>query len=248
MINEIDDLVRPDIHSSSMAYRQRFSGGVGAWFLETQNRITQAFIVSHLTNNPGAKANIVDFGGGHGQNIAVCNALEVKLTIQGSDESCFQLIDQEHPQAGYAKHVGSLLESGLADNSYAIALSYRMLPHLEDWQSHVSELCRVAQYSVIVEFPSRKSINLLSDKLFALKKGVEGNTRKFVLFDIDSVAAEFQKNGFRLDGVKGQYLWPMVLHRMLKSKTISEMLEKVAGIILPRAKFGSPLICKFSAI
>lgn len=249
MIDEVDDLLRPDIHSSSMEYRQRFKGEVGAWFLQTQNQITEDFISEHLDQKPpGSPFKVIDFGGGHGQNIEVCNELGAELTVLASDQSCFEIIDQEHNQRSYQKHLGSLLDSDLEPDSYDIVLSYRMLPHLGDWKGHIRETCRVAKQSVIVEFPNRKSVNLLSDKLFAVKKGVEGNTRAFVLFDLNSVRAEFEQNGFELQKVNGQYLWPMVLHRMLKNRAISRALEKIVGFVLPRNKFGSPLICKFSVI
>lgn len=246
MSEDFDDLVRPDIHSSALQYRQRFSGGVGHWFLQTQSQLTEEMLKASSGAAAGRRLTVIDFGGGHGQNIAPCKALNADLTILASDKSCFLLIDKEFTSGEFKKHVALLHDSALAQNSFDIALSYRMLPHLKDWQAHVKELCRVAEKSVIIEFPNRSSINLLSDKLFALKKSVEGNTRAFVLFDLATVSDEFARHGFFLEEVRGQYLWPMVLHRILKNRTISELLEKFASIILPKSKFGSPLICKYS--
>lgn len=244
---DTQDLLKPDIHSSSEEYRQRFSGVAGKWFLHTQDRITKELLESTTT-----QATVIDFGGGHGQNIEACQELGLKVSILSSDEECNVLLKNE--LAGQSSDaintsiefiIGSLTNSGLAQQSYDTALSYRMIPHLSDWQGHIKELCAISKNTVIVEFPNTKGVNAFSEKLFKLKKSVEGNTRQFSLFSIQQISDEFSKHGFMLKQAKGQYLLPMVLHRALKNETISKMLESVIGVILPRNKMGSPLICKF---
>jgi len=235
---DIEDLIRPDIHSSSAEYRQRFAGKVGEWFLQTQNQITHDL----LKEGPNTQT-VIDFGGGHGQNIKTCQKLGLQVSILSSDETCNQLIKQEFNSLEYK--IGLLTDSQCDPQSYDAVLSYRMLPHLQDWKTHIAELCKVSKGTVVIEFPNSKSVNAFSDKLFALKKSVEGNTRQFTLFSLEQVSAEFESHGFKLITAKGQYLLPMVVHRALKLPSISKVFEKVIGVILPRTKFGSPLICKF---
>jgi 2-polyprenyl-3-methyl-5-hydroxy-6-metoxy-1,4-benzoquinol methylase len=240
---ENEDVIKPDIHSSSQEYRQRFFGGVGQWFLDRQNGITEDML-SVLGNDLTA----IDFGGGHGQSIQVCQQLQIEYTILGSAAECFELLEKEYSNTELNTRVGSLTDSGCAEQSFDVVMSYRMLPHLKFWQAHIQELCRVSRNTVLIEFPSRRSINALSDRFFGLKKSIEGNTRRFTLFSLDQVIVEFESQGFKLAEVRGQYLLPMALHRALKNKKVSTFLENMVGVLIPHNKFGSPLICKFERL
>ena len=51
----------PDVETSSEDYARRFAGGVGAWFVEAQARITLELLA------PWPRARVLDVGGGHAQ-------------------------------------------------------------------------------------------------------------------------------------------------------------------------------------
>ena len=44
----------------------------------------------------------------------------------------------------------------IADRSFDLAVSLRVLMHTPDWRQCVAELCRVARRRVIVDFPARR--------------------------------------------------------------------------------------------
>lgn len=234
--DDAQDLFQPDIHSSSNDYAQRFSGAIGQWFLDVQQDLTQRLL------GDTTDLSIIDFGGGHGQN-AWLGEQAASFTIHASASECFDLIDFE--QSSIKQSVGGLLESGLANGSADIVMSYRMLAHLEDWQAHIAELCRVTKQAVIIEFPNSKSVNALAENLFSVKKSVEGNTRKFALFTLDQIKVEFAKHGFELTQHNGQYILPMALHRALKVVKLSDFLESIAGLVISKKRLGSPFICRF---
>lgn len=236
--DDAQDLVKPDIHSSSEEYTRRFSGKVGHWFLEVQQTATQ-ILLENITGNH----NIIDFGGGHGQNYWLAADNSNSYTVHASDECCLEHINLDHTQVKQV--IGGLVNSGLDSRSFNIAMSYRMLAHLQDWQGHIAELCRVSNNHVIIEFPNAKSVNAFAENLFSMKKSVEGNTRQFALFQLKQLQDEFAKHGFTLEQTQGQYLWPMALHRALKIKALSRALEGLAALIIPKKRFGSPLICHF---
>lgn len=234
------DAIKPDIHSSSDEYQKRFSGKVGEWFVEVQQSILSACLKS-----VGAEqCSIIDFGGGHGQNIEPMQANSKSFVVLASDDVCFDLISDQLNQSN--RLLGGLCDSDIKQNQYDIALSFRMLAHLDDWQAHIAELCRVSSKTVIIEFPSKKSVNAFAESLFTFKKKVEKNTRQYKLFSLENVEKEFAKHNFGLVQVHGQYVAPMAMHRLFKSQKLSKSLETGLSVFLPKRKFGSPMICMFS--
>jgi hypothetical protein len=137
-----------------------------------------------------------------------------------------------------------LLRLPYPDGAFTAALSYRLLPHLDDWRGLVRELCRVAGRAVLVDYPTRRSLNAVSAPLFGLKKGVEGDTRPFTVFRDADVAAAFRDGGFRVTARRGQFVLPMALHRGLGRAGVSRALEAGArGVGLTRL-LGSPVILR----
>lgn len=232
-------LETPDIDSSSADYATRFSGRVGAWFLEVQERAT----LSLLRDHPAA--TVLDVGGGHGQTLAPLVRAGYRVTVLGSDASCRERIRDLVDSGAAAFATGNLLALPYAAGAFDVGISYRILPHLADWKGLIAELTRVSAKAVLVDFPVMRSVNSLSRPFFALKKNVETNTRPFTVFREEDVVAEFRRHGFAPAGKVPQFLLPMALHRALGNRPLSaasEGLFRASGL---SSVFGSPLISRF---
>ena len=48
---------------------------------------------------------------------------------------------------------GNLLTLPFIDRAFDVVISYRLLPHVTNWEQLLSEMCRVAKTSVIVDYP-----------------------------------------------------------------------------------------------
>jgi len=231
---------KPDIESSTEDYAHRFSGPIGKWFIKVQSDI--------LGNQLSIKEKgqtIIDFGGGHGQNVHSVLSSGHHLTVLGSTKECSNLI-QPHIKNGDIDFLtGSLLSSSLESHQFDICLSFRMLPHLENWKDHIQELCRVAKTTVIIEFPNKKSVNVVSGLFFGMKKAIEKNTRPFSLFEIKEVQREFEKRNFQLTEKIGQYSFPMAFYRILKCPIMAKLIEYPFRILGLSNIYGSPFICSF---
>ena len=131
------------------------------------------------------------------------------------------------------------------DESYEVAISYRMMSHLADWKTLVEELCRVSSGKVIIDYPTYRSFNALNGLLFRLKHGVEKNTREFAVFHEADVVAEFEKHGFRQTRKCGQYVLPMALHRAHRCRPVAAVLEGGLRMLGLARLFGSPVIACF---
>jgi hypothetical protein len=124
-------------------------------------------------------------------------------------------------------------------------MSFRILPHLRTPERLIAELCRVANRSVVVDYPSVRSVNVVSERLFALKSRVEADTtRPFTVFSPAAIRRAFDRNGFRVVGARPQFLAPMALHRLLRSPLASRAIEAPGALLGITRLLGSPVIVR----
>lgn len=227
-----------DLHASSDSYAARFGGKTGEWMLGIQEKALLSMLGSETQT-------VLDIGGGHGQTALPLASANKSVTVLGSSAACGERL-APHLATGFISfNVGNLLDTPYRDRSFDTVVSVRLLSHSVAWRSLVSEMCRVAHHSVVVDYPVWLSINLLSPALFAVKRRIEGNTRTFKLFSGMEVAREFKKHGFVKQRVVRQFFFPMALHRTVNNITASRLLERAASLCGLTRLFGSPVIIKF---
>jgi 2-polyprenyl-3-methyl-5-hydroxy-6-metoxy-1,4-benzoquinol methylase len=227
-----------DVVTSSDDYARRFSGAVGAWFLEVQARATLELL------RPFARARVLDVGGGHGQLTGPLVEAGHDVTVLGSDPVCEKRV-REWTASGRARFLATdLLAPDLPDRSFDVVLSYRLLPHVVRWPDLVATLSRLASRAVIVDYPTKRSVNAVADLFFGLKKGVEKDTRPFTVFREREIARAFAADGFHQTGRRPQFFWPMALHRATGSAGLARGLEGAAGALGLRRLLGSPVILR----
>lgn len=241
--HEADICEAPDIASSTDAYAQRFRGSAGAWFLDVQARA-----VLHLLDALDART-VLDVGGGHAQLAGPLVKSGREVVVQGSDPRCGARLHALGPTLPGGRTpgfvVGRLDRLPFPDAAFDVVVSVRMLAHVPDAARFLSECCRVAARGVIVDFPSRRSLNILGDVLFGLKKGIERSTRRYRSYSPGEPASIVREVGFAPAGVEAQYFLPMALHRMHGSSAVGRALEGIARIVGLTRWLGSPRVAAF---
>jgi 2-polyprenyl-3-methyl-5-hydroxy-6-metoxy-1,4-benzoquinol methylase len=227
-----------DIETSSEDYARRFSGSVGHWFLKVQEEATLRMLAPH------SGATVLDVGGGHGQIADALVRNGYRLTVFGSADVCRMRIQHLLEENRCSFDSGNILQLPYTNSSFDIVVSYRLLPHVSRWPQFLSELARVARLGVLIDYPAIRSINFIAPQLFRIKKRFEGNTRTFNSFSESQLLDHFESNGFKRVDRYAQFFLPMVLHRMLKSGTISSGLERAFRLTGATPLFGSPVILK----
>lgn len=228
-----------DISTSSDDYARRFAGPVGQWFVETQTRIT----LDLLRALPQG-ASILDVGGGHAQIAPPLIAAGYEVTVVGSDSSCGRRLQPWTDQGRCRFDVGDLRALPYPDRSFDAVVCFRLLSHSVSWTGLIGELCRVARHSVVLDYPSLRSVNILSERLFTLKKGIELNTRTFLMFTPKQIGAAFADRGFTIRSERPQFLIPMVLHRLVNSERLSRITEAPGRLLGLTRWLGSPIIIR----
>ena len=227
-----------DVETSSAAYALRFSGAVGGWFLDVQAEATVAL----LRPFPGAR--VVDVGGGHGQLAGPLARAGYDVTVVGSSEACGARVRPLVDGGQVRFQTADLLRLPFEARAFDVALAFRLLSHVARWRELVAELCRVAARAVIIDYPSRRSVNAVAGPLFGMKKGVEGDTRPFAVFDDGDVTAAFAAEHFRVADRRPQFAAPMALHRALRIAAVSRGLERAARAAGITSRLGSPVIVR----
>ncbi len=229
-----------DIESSSDRYAGRFAGPVGKWFLEVQARLT-----INALDGLRRGADVLDVGGGHAQLTPALVAAGYAVTVVGSDASCAQRLRPWLARGECRYRTADLLALPFDDGGFDAVLCYRLLAHSIDWHRLLAELCRVAAARVVIDYPSRRSLNFISERLFPAKRRLEGaSTRPFLLYAPREIREGFEQNAFRVVSHIPQFLLPMVMHRLVGSAGLSRVVEgpgRMAGLT---RWWGSPVIVR----
>jgi SAM-dependent methyltransferase len=231
-----------DADTATDDYARRFAGPVGEWFLETQRKIVLDLLA------PWPKASVLDLGGGHAQVASSLVAAGHALTVAGSRETCRERLDRTLSPGSFAYCTADLLDLPFPDRSFDVALSLRFLSHVVRWQRLLQEMCRVARHAVVLDYADRYSFNLIAGPLFAAKRRMERNTRRYHVFDRGQLAREFARHGFARATARPEFFLPMVVHRGVGRVPFTRGVEGVCRALGVTRALGSPVILRVERV
>jgi len=229
-----------DADAATEQYARRFEGAVGRWFLELQTRIT----LKALAGLPHG-ATILDVGGGHAQVAPPLAEAGFRVTVVGSSHACGRLLEGWTSSGRGQFQVADLHHLPYPDRAFDAVICYRLLAHSVDWHRLIDELCRVAGERVIVDYPSRRSVNVVAQRLFEMKQTIEGGTtRQYDLYGRREIADGFAREGFAVREEWPQFFLPMALYRLARSAALARAAEWPARTLHLTQAFGSPVIAR----
>jgi SAM-dependent methyltransferase len=240
-VNSHSERETPDIETSSDGYASRFAGSVGRYMLSVQE---QGVLTLLQDDRPLTDRLVLDVGGGHAQLVGPLLQQGCKVSVAGSDERCALRVRQFHGEA-VTFYEGDLADLPIADRTFDTVVSVRLISHLDNWPGLVAELCRVAERTVIIDYPTYASLNLLSLATFPLKRLIEKNTRTYRSFWDGEIKASFARHGFRTTGAYRQFTLPMALHRLFANSGGMRNLEKFMRKTGVTSLIGNPVLMRF---
>jgi SAM-dependent methyltransferase len=229
----------PDLESSTERYAARFAGSLGDWFLERQ-----AASVIQLLSALDCRS-VLEIGGGHGQLIGDLRSAGYEVFMQGSafDSAARVRHLYQHRPVPFVVALADRLP--LSDRAVDAVVVVRIMAHFADPAGLLRECCRVADKMVVVDFPSQRSFNALSPLMFSFKRALEGDTRRFRIFDPLEPGRLAQSYGFRLVGLSPLFFFPMAAHRLHGCRTLAAWLESASGRLGLTRRLGSPIVASF---
>lgn len=228
----------PDVETASDGYARRFTGAAGKFFLDVQARALERLMTGL------EQTTVLEVGGGHGQLVPTFLQRRCQLTLVGSRERAHERVRAGFPTADIRYVTTDLLELPWPDRSFEVVAAVRLLSHVDDWETLLAEFCRVADRSVIIDFPSWRSVNALAPLLFRLKKSAEKDTRPYRSFLPSRISAELRRHGFGISGSHGQFVLPMLLHRAMSGARWLQDCEQAAEYLRLTRLLGSPVLLR----
>ncbi|TPG16485.1 class I SAM-dependent methyltransferase [Sphingomonas koreensis] len=234
----MSEAAEPDVESSSEGYARRFAGRAGQMFLERQEHCVAAALADKRT------VRILDVGGGHAQLASPLAELGHAVTVTGSDAACSARLTLEPRGGGVTFLKAPLAALPLADRSFDTVVSIRTMAHVADWRSFLGEMCRVAERTVVIDYPDLVSVNALSLVTYPLKRRIEGDTRRFRILRRAEIESVLRANGFAETWRSGQMVLPMALHRAAHGAAPLRWVESAAQRIGLARRCGNPAILR----
>jgi ubiquinone/menaquinone biosynthesis C-methylase UbiE len=226
----------PDIETASDDYARRFAGAAGRYLLAEQ----EAAIRALLSDWRGG--TVLDVGGGHAQLTPMLRTLAREVVVLGSDERGLMRVRRDFPDCSTA--TGDLLDLPFAPRSFDVVIAVRLLPHVRNWPRLLSQLCRVARSTVVVDYPRTSGLNGLTPLMFPLKKRLEGNTRHYRNFRDAEIGEVLSACGFEPRERRAQFLLPMVAHRRANGAASLRAIERAAKVLGITQVIGSPILLR----
>jgi ubiquinone/menaquinone biosynthesis C-methylase UbiE len=215
----------------------RFSGPIGRYLLECQ----QALLLEALGPMPGR--TVIDVGTGTGR--AAIGLAQSGARVIGVDASMEML----RVARAKAADAAVPMRVGIADahalpfgaGSADAVVCLRVLMHAIDWRACVAELCRVARWRVVVDFPSRSSAASLESGARRVAGALGRRVEAYRVLAERDVGDALTRHGFRVVLVRRQFVLPIALHKAVGRLGLTQAVERGLTRVGLSRLFGSPV-------
>jgi 2-polyprenyl-3-methyl-5-hydroxy-6-metoxy-1,4-benzoquinol methylase len=215
----------------------RFGGPIGELIAGTQARIV-ANMIGRLDDR-----RILDVGTGTGRAALMLASGGARVTAVDASEDMLRVArERAADQLVTVEFVrGDAHDLQFEDRTFEITVCLRVLMHAPDWAQCVGELCRVADRTVIFDYPSATSLAAIEAGARRVKRAAGGRTEAYRVFTKTRIEEALWRSGFRVRSIHRQFVLPIQFHRIIGSRRFTEFSEGLldrAGLL---RRFGSPV-------
>jgi ubiquinone/menaquinone biosynthesis C-methylase UbiE len=215
----------------------RFGGPIGQLVQHTQEVLLMAAF------GPIRGRTILDVGTGTGRAaLAFARAGAVVTGIDASEQMlAVARRTAEERKLNATFQVGDAHAIPFGDKQFDCAVSLRVIMHTPDWQKCVTELCRVAKWRVVVDFPSARSAAAIESRARRKKLARGEKVEAYRVLDVDAVRAVIEAAGFKIIGVHKQFVLPINFHKLFNMPVLTNAVESTLAVFGLLNLFGSPV-------
>jgi ubiquinone/menaquinone biosynthesis C-methylase UbiE len=223
----------------------RFSGGIGHLLADTQEQILNEAL------EPGPGRSIADIGTGTGR--AALALARRGADVVGIDASAEMLAvakrraAEDHASGLIADRRRLRFEQGdahavpLAARSVDAAVCLRVLMHTPDWRVCLRELCRIARFRIVFDFPAASSAAAVQAAVRRAAHAAGMKTEPYRVMRVRAVRAELARHGWRVQSEHRQFVLPIALHKAAGSERATRAVEGALASVGLLRLFGSPV-------
>lgn len=216
---------------------RRFGGPIGAIVAATQAQVLANFI------GRIHERDVLDVGTGTGRAALLMARGGAHVTAVDASEAMLEIARRRAAEEGVSVRFarGDAHALDFDDRSFDAVICLRVLMHTPKWRRCVSELCRVAERLVVVDYPSAMSFALVEAIGRRAAHAVGVQTEPYRVFTDGAIADAFDRQGFRIRSVHRQFVLPIAFHKAVGSRRftlkVEDMLDR-AGLL---KVLGSPV-------
>jgi len=215
----------------------RFGGPIGQYLAESQAAILRRAF------EPLRDRSILDVGTGTGRAAVELAAGGARVIGVDASAEMLEVAALRAAEAGVSVHLGQsdAHELPFADRSVDGAVSLRVLMHAIEWRACLAELCRVARWRVVVDFPAALSFAALESRARRLARQAGRQVEAYRVMREAEVRRAFAAGGYRVVSVHRQFVLPIALHKAMGSLASTKVVEGGLSAVGLLALLGSPV-------
>jgi ubiquinone/menaquinone biosynthesis C-methylase UbiE len=217
---------------------RRFGGPIGKLVAGSQARTLSDF-VGRIQNR-----RILDVGTGTGRAALLFARGGGRVTAVDASEQMLA-VARARAEAEGVRNIrfaaGDAHALDFPDRSFDVVCCLRVLMHTPQWRTVVSELCRVADQLVIVDYPAMASVAVVESLARRAVHRVGVRTEPYRTFTERAIAGAFDRAGFRVRSVHRQFVLPITFHKAIGSRRFTMWSEDILDRIGLLTRFGSPV-------
>jgi SAM-dependent methyltransferase len=216
---------------------RRFGGPIGQLVASAQAAAIERFA------GPMIDRLVLDVGTGTGRAALLMARGGARVTAVDPSEEMLAIARRRAAEESLSIRfaVGDAHRLEFADRSFDIVISLRVLMHAADWARCLAELCRVSARSVIIDYPSARSVALFQAIGRRLSHRLGARTEPYRVLGDRIVARELHRAGFRVRSTHRQFVLPIALHKAIGSRRFSERTRRFSEQLGLLGVFGSPV-------
>ena len=217
---------------------RRFGGPIGSLVASSQAKTLSDFVgrIQHR--------RILDVGTGTGRAALLFAQGGARVTAVDASPQMLAVARARAEERGIKSitfGIGDAHMLDFRDRAFEVACCLRVLMHTPRWPVVIAELCRVADQLVIVDFPSAVSLALIESLARRTVHGLGVRTEAYRVFTLGTIAAAFERSGFKIRSVHRQFVLPIALHKAIGSRGFTVGTERLFDRLGLLKTFGSPV-------
>jgi ubiquinone/menaquinone biosynthesis C-methylase UbiE len=217
--------------------QEKFGSPVGKLFKKYQEELILRFLPDIKTNT------VLDLGAGTGRISLPLSQNGARVTAA---DASFPMLTVTSEKARLQGEAVACLGSDahhlpFSDRAFHAVISLRMMMHVSDWSQVLTEVCRVADRYVIVDFPPRSGLAGLAPAVHPVLGMIRKNYQPYRVFTVRSVITQLNRLGFRAVQIDRHLVLPFGFHRFIGSPAITNGIEMVLKRIGLTDLFGAPV-------
>jgi ubiquinone/menaquinone biosynthesis C-methylase UbiE len=216
---------------------KRFGGPIGMMLLADQERVLAEF----LGDVSGRR--ILDMATGTGRAALALAKRGAIVTGVDASREMLSVARTRAADAGLSIEFAEGDAHALAfpDRTFDAVVCLRMLMHVPDWRTALSELCRVTRHRVVFDYPALGSAAALQAMWRRAALSMGRRVEAYRVFRSREIARVLDRHGFRVICTHKQFVLPIALHKAVGSAGLTRGLEgALAGAGVLRLA-GSPV-------